>query len=146
MTLFIFIAFFSGMLLSLQQAMGGALGLKVGSMASSVVNHLGGAVLGAALLGLGVATGHLHMAGVPLLYFFGGCFGVLMVALINVAIPTIGVAGASLLLLSGQLITSLLMDQLGWLGGDIHLLNLQKIAGIILLLTGAALVFVKKEF
>jgi len=144
MILSFLIALANGAALSLQQVLNAALGVRVGSIGSSSVNHLVGAFFGFLLLICGFGTGHFYLDGIPYLYFTGGFIGVGIVAIANFAIPRIGAVLMSILLMSFQLLTSSLVDHFGWMGGDPIPMSLERIGGILLLVLGAVLVFSKK--
>lgn len=44
------------------------------------------------------------------------------------------------LVICGQIILSIIFDHHGFLGNEIHLINLQRILGVVLLITGAAII------
>jgi len=68
--------------------------------------------------------------------FFGGAY--ILVA--TRTVPVIGVAAFASAAVAGQLIGSLLLDQMGAFGNDRHELDLGRIVGVVLLLVGAKLV------
>ena len=138
------IALANGAALSLQQVLNAALGVRVGSMGSSSINHLVGALFGLFLLTCGLGAGHFHFDGNPYLYFMGGFIGVGIVAIANFSILRIGAVLMSILLMSFQLITSSLLDNFGWMGGEPISMSLGRMCGILLLVLGAILVFSKK--
>lgn len=141
--LFILLSLFNGAMLSFQQVMNAALAVRVGSMRSSVVNHLIGALLAGFLLVIGFQTGQFKISGIPVIYFFGGCLGVCTVAMGNYAIPRIGVVTMAILFMSSQLLTSSIIDHFGLFGAKVIPLTVSHIIGIVLLVAGAALVFTR---
>ncbi len=44
------------------------------------------------------------------------------------------------LVICGQIILSIIFDHYGFLGNEIHLINPQRILGVVLLITGAAII------
>lgn len=143
--LFIILSLLNGALLSFQQVMNAALGVLVGSMGSSVINHLVGTLFAGLLLLVGLRTGLFVFADIPFVYFLGGCLGVCTVAMGNYAIPRIGVVAMAILFMSSQLFTSSLIDHFGWFGAKSISLTLPHVVGILLLIVGAALVFTKEK-
>lgn len=141
--LFFILSLLNGALLSFQQVLNAALAVRIGSMWSSVVNHLIGALFAGLLLLFGFQTGQLKVSGVPVIYFLGGCLGVCTVAMGNYAIPRIGVVLMAILFMSSQLFTSSIIDHFGLLGARVIPLTLSHVVGIFLLIVGAALVFTK---
>ena len=122
-----------------------SLGLHVGNMKSSFMNHLVGALFAGLLLLVGFKTGSLFLPDFPFLYCLGGCFGVLMVAMCNFAIPRIGMMVMTILITSFQLLTSCLIDHFGWLGANRMPFTFSRGAGLILLVVGATFVFSKNR-
>ncbi len=144
-TLSLILALSNGALLSLQQVTNAALGLRIGSVGSSVINHLVGALFAGLLLIIGFQTGRLNISGIPLLYFLGGALGVSTVAMGNYAIPRIGVVMTAILFTSSQLFTSSLIDHFGLLGAKHIPLTPSHAIGILLIIIGATLVFTKEK-
>lgn len=143
--LFLLLSLFNGALLSFQQVLNAALAVRLGSMGGSVFNHLTGTLLAGILLFIGVGTGELKTAGIPTVYFLGGCLGVCSVAMGNYAIPRIGAAKMAILFTCSQLFASSLIDHFGWLGTRVVPLTFSRLAGIFLLITGAALILTKEK-
>ena len=54
--------------------------------------------------------------------------------------PTLGAAALTGLVVAGQLVFSVLVDQLGWFGFEVHAANWPRLVGCALLVGGAALV------
>jgi transporter family-2 protein len=79
-------------------------------------------------------------SGVNWYKFSGGLFGVFVVTVTLLSVKEIGVANMFVLVIAGQLITAVCMDHFGVLGLNVSPVTLQKIAGILFLVTGAWLV------
>lgn len=139
--IFSLLALGNGGLLIISQLLNAALGLRVGPMGSSFVNHAMGAIFGALLLLVGFGAGKLALGGFPLWYLSGGCMGVLIVALFSFSVPRVGAMVMSLLWTSAQLLMSSLIDHFGWLGGEVIPMTITRCAGIGLLMLGSYLVF-----
>jgi transporter family-2 protein len=77
---------------------------------------------------------------VPWWGWVGGVVGVLMVVLANRGIATLGTAGFTALTVAVQLVASALIDRFGLLGAEPAPVSATKIAGMVLLSLGAALV------
>ena len=89
-SLSILFSMLAGIIVAVATRLNASLGLHVGNMKSSFMNHLVGALFAGLLLLVGFKTGSLFLPDFPFLYCLGGCFGVLMVAMCNFAIPRIG--------------------------------------------------------
>lgn len=72
--------------------------------------------------------------------FTGGMLGVFVVTVAILSVQQIGAANMFVLIVAGQLITALIMDQLGLLGLQQSPLTIQKLIGVVLLIAGAYLV------
>jgi transporter family-2 protein len=80
------------------------------------------------------------LRGVPVSYFLGGLLGAVYVASAVVLAPKLGSATLLALIVSGQLLMSVLLDHFGWLGFAEHPVNLWRLVGIALLILGVVLV------
>jgi len=117
--------------------------------------HLGGSTLLAAFVSFSVGT--IALAAVATVsgqrwqslttlgeakawQLTGGLLGALFVFGTTLLAPRIGVAKMISLLIAGQVLTSLLMDQKGWLGLVTRELTLTRAAGAILVVGGVLLV------
>lgn len=76
-------------------------------------------------------------------YFLGGALGALFVGSSIFLFPRIGATTMMAAFVTGQLISSVIMDHNGWLGLPVYQVNWVRIIGIILLFSGLFLV-VKK--
>ena len=61
----------------------------------------------------------------------GGILGGAYILLINSA-PRLGIGNVTVLVLLGQILSALLIDQFGLLRSPVHVLNIQRIIGVIL--------------
>lgn len=73
-------------------------------------------------------------------HWVGGLIGAIYVTGIIVLIPRLGAGLAFALIVSGQLIMSLLMDHYGWLGIPVNPVSGTKLLGIALLIAGVLLI------
>lgn len=141
----IFLTAGSGILLSLQKLINASLGIKVGSMESSFINHLVGAVFSFLLLLVGLGVGSIYFKGIPFYYFLGGSFGVFLVYFINFSIPQIGAMATLIFLIFSQLVVSSIIDHFGVFGGFVDEFNVFKALGIVMIMIGAFFVLNKKR-
>ncbi len=74
------------------------------------------------------------LSTVPPYLFIGGALGAIFVLIVVILFPKVGAMNVVILVLIGQMICSLLIDQYGWLNAPISPINLQKIAALILML------------
>lgn len=76
------------------------------------------------------------LKSVPLLYWFGGVGGAIFVTTSTFAIPRLGASTCVALALLGQLLMSVAIDHFGLFGLPQKAINLQRLAGIALVLSG----------
>jgi len=79
-------------------------------------------------------------AAVPLWAWFGGLFGAFYVAISTIVAAELGAASLLALALAGQLAMALVVDHFGWLGMPENPITWMRMAGVVLLGTGAWLV------
>ena len=79
------------------------------------------------------------VSGVKWYQWTGGALGMVYLAAITFALPRVGAASAFALVVSGQLLTALLYDQLGLLSLARSSLTPTKLVGVLLLAGGAYL-------
>jgi transporter family-2 protein len=84
------------------------------------------------------ATGALR--AVPPVNWLGGLFGATYVAASAFLAPRLGSAPLLALLISGQLLMSLLLDHYGWIGFAPHEMNLWRVLGAVMLVAGVVLI------
>ncbi|MBJ3783600.1 DMT family transporter [Devosia sediminis] len=130
-----FFAFAVGLLIILSRQVNGRLSLSSTALISSFWNHFVGFV---ALTALGLVIGGLipdNLATIPWWVFTGGAIGVVFVASGSWLITRIGAVNSTLLVISGQMVTGVLLDYLR--GVPINLWV--SLLGIILIFAGMAL-------
>lgn len=77
---------------------------------------------------------------VPLWTWLGGALGAFYVAATVILAPRLGAATMVGLFVTGQLLTSLLLDHFGLIGYAQHSINLYRVFGALLLIAGALLI------
>ena len=80
------------------------------------------------------------LARVPWYGWTGGLLGVGYVLTITWSLKRVGAANLFALVVAGQLVTALLLDQAGWLGLERSTWSLSKLVGVALLVGGAYLI------
>lgn len=138
--IYILLALTNGAITVVSRVVNAALAARVGSLRGSFVNHIVGALAAGILLLMGIRTGLFQLSEIPLVYFSGGCLGVIVVAASNYAVRKMGVVLFVVLLIGFQLLTSAVLDHFGLLGGDVIPLTGGRLLGLIFLLIGAILV------
>ena len=136
----ILIGLIGGVVVGLQGPMSGAMSQRLGPLGSSLIIHAGGAIVSAVLLLFVGGVNLENLKGLPLPYFFAGCFGVILYLTFAYTLPRVGVAMTTALLILAQMSIGLLLDQFGWLGVPQHSISLIRLSGAVALLLGSYLV------
>ena len=136
----IMIGLIGGIAVGLQGPMSGAMSQRLGPLGSSLIIHLGGAIVSALLLLFAGGLSMEKMKEMPLPYFLAGCFGVVLYLTLAYTLPRVGVTMTTALLILAQMSIGLLLDQFGWLGAQQHSISLVRVSGVAALLLGAYLV------
>lgn len=76
----------------------------------------------------------------PWWVWMGGLLGAVYVTLTIVAAPKIGAAQLVAFVVTGQMLTSLILDHYGLVGFEVNTLNVWRILGAVLLITGVILI------
>ena len=105
------------------------------------VSYLGGTL--AMLVVLAATRPPLPLAvarGIPPPWWLGGLFGAAYLAIAIVLLPRLGAATVVALVVAGQFTCSLLCDHFGWMGVPVHLLDVRRVVGALLIVGGVVLV------
>ena len=107
-----------------------------------LISYVGGSLVAGTLLLLIQAPplGLPALARVPWYGWTGGLLGVGYVLTITWSLKRVGAANLFALVVAGQLVTALLLDQAGWLGLERSTWSLSKLVGVALLVGGAYLI------
>jgi transporter family-2 protein len=136
----IVVGLIGGVAVGLQGPMSGAMSQKLGPLGSSLIIHVGGAILSAILLPFLGGLDFKNLRDVPVPFFFAGVFGVILYLTFSYTLPRVGVAVTTSLLILAQLAIGLVLDHFGWLGMAQHPINLARLVGVGALLVGAYLI------
>jgi transporter family-2 protein len=143
MIVLLLLAIAMGVVLPVQAGVNAQLRTVLGSpLAAALVSFLVGSA-SLALLTL-VAREPLHLASAWAhslwWYWIGGLLGAIYVAGIIVLAPRLGAATLIAAVVAGQMITSLVLDQYGWVGFPSHPISPARLAGAALIIGGVLLV------
>jgi transporter family-2 protein len=135
------LALVAGIAGSVQVAVMGRFGERIGELEAIAFAFLVTALLGAVILllarrGLG---GYGDALASPKWLWLGGVMGVLIVFAITFAGPRVGTTATVALLIAGQLVAASVIDRLGWFGVERITLGWARVAGLVLLVVGAGL-------
>ena len=140
--LLVLLALAAGTAIAVQFAVNAELGRAAGGpLAAAAISFLVGTVaLFAAVLVARQAPSVAALAGAPWWAWLGGLLGAFFVFASVVLTPRLGAASAFGFIIAGQMITSIILDQLGLLNLDAHPASLVRLAGVALVIFGAFLV------
>jgi transporter family-2 protein len=132
----------AGCLVGMQAPINSRLGKVVGSVQAATFSFLVGTavlVLIAAFVrgGLGNLA---HVGRAPWWALVGGLLGAVYVTVALVAVRTLGASGLTAVVITGQLIISVVIDRFGLFGVARQAVGAQRIAGLLLLVAGVVLV------
>jgi len=131
--------FVGGLAAIIQPSINARLAQKVGFIESAFISFLVGTLT---LLVLVLVWGRGSFKGVLGASWWeltGGCLGALFVSLTILAVPRIGTAATMGAAIAAQLTGGLILDYYGWFGFKEFPLDIKRIAGVVLLMMGAAL-------
>lgn len=124
-----------GMAIGVQSPMSSIISQRLGMLESIFIVHAGGALV--VLIPILVFGSRLReWRSVPWYTLGAGAFGLVVISSMSYMIPRIGIAGALITLLAGQLIVGSLLDHFGWLGVTQRVLDLPRIIGLIVVMAG----------
>lgn len=131
MLLGICLALICGLLISLNRAANGQVGMSLGAFKASYWNHIVGFAFLTLLLVLSSGFVWEQAAQAPWYIYLGGVLGTFFVAINSYVIPRLGVTKTALLVISGQMLVSVLISNYN---GSFVTLGMQLVGvGLILL-------------
>jgi len=132
----------AGGLIALQAPINSTLGRTVGTFQGAFVSFAVGTVALAVIAAL--ARGGMGQVGeartLAWYYLSGGLLGAVYVTSVLVTVRTLGAGGVTAATIAGQLTLSVVVDHFGWLGVERQPVGPARVAGILLLVAGVALV------
>ena len=129
----IILAIAGGALLSVQAAINGQLGSKVGVFRCTFLTFSIGALVMALMILYFEPTHQLTLLDVPKWQLLGAMCGVPYLVILVLAVQRIGVAVATVAVIFGQLLMSILIDNFGWLGNTALPFSPYRFAAVICL-------------
>jgi len=131
----------SGAILCAQSAINGRLGAHVGVLESAWLTFTLGAMLSFLYAFLFEPQHALTLFTAPRWQVTGAFFGVVYMLVIVFAMPRVGTAAATVSVISGQLLMSLLIDNFGWLNNPVIALSGARYMAMILLAIALLLIY-----
>jgi len=136
----ILLAVVGGAMLSIQAAINGQLGSKVGVFKSAFLTFSTGALITGLLIFFFEPKHALTLMDVPKWQLLGAMFGVPYIVIMVLAVQRVGTAIATVAVIFGQLAMSMLIDNFGWLGNASIPFSMSRLAAVLCL--GIALFFI----
>jgi len=137
------LAITAGVSVLIQQALNANLRAELNSAAwSGFMSYFLGVVcmVGLAVLLRDPIPSTATIARVPVWAWSGGIFGAIFIGLSIIAIPKLGGAAYIALLVTGQMVAALAVDNYGWLGVPERQIDLPRMLGVALLVGGVVLI------
>lgn len=138
--LMIILAVIGGCTLSIQAAINGQLGSKVGVFRTAFLTFSIGALITALLILYFEPKQTLTLMDVPKWQLLGAFCGVPYIVIMVLAVQKIGSAVATVAVIFGQLAMSMLIDNFGWLGNSAIPFSYSRLGAVVCL--GIALAFI----
>ncbi len=138
--LVILIGLLGGVAVGIQSPLVGAMGKRVGGTASSFLVHLSGMIFSGILLVLEGGEEIRDWNKLPWYMLAAGIFGLILYQTINITLPRLGSTMMIALIIVGQLLMGVIIDQFGLLGVTARHIDLPRILGVVALLIGGYLI------
>lgn len=143
---FIFVLLLTGgAVLAAQSSINGSLGAKTGVIESAWLTFIMGAVLTFLLMFFFEPVQQATLFSVPKWQLTGALFGVVYMLAIVFAVPRVGTAAATVAVISGQLLMSLLIDHFGWLSNTVRPLDASRYIAMVLLIGAIGLIYLSHQ-
>jgi bacterial/archaeal transporter family-2 protein len=127
--------------IALQAPINAGLGRATGTWAAATVSFAVGTLLLAAIVALsGRAGGIGEAVHVEWYYLLGGVLGAAYVFSALVLVKEIGAGGVAAATVTGQLVASVVLDRIGFLGLEEEPITAVRVLGVVLLLVGTYLI------
>ena len=129
-----------GIAVGIQAPLASLISQRLGLLESIFIVHMGGtlcAVMPLILIGGGQLSAWRR---VPWYAMGAGALGLVVISAVSAAIPRVGASATIILVVAGQLVVGVLIDQFGLLDTLVRPLDLLRVAGLALVLLGAWLV------
>jgi len=136
----VLIGILGGLAVGVQGPIVSQMSQRIGTVAGSFVVHVSGAILsGALLLALG-GENIRNWRSLSWYMLISGSFGVILYLTLNQTMPRLGATTALALIIIGQLVMGILIDQFGLFGIAVRPVDLVRLIGAGLLIAGGYLI------
>lgn len=134
----------SGALIAFQAPINTQLGRGLGMpLAAACISFIAGTfilIVATAVMTRVQDTAPSFRAPAPWLFIAGGLLGAVYVTTSIMLIPRLGAAALMAFLMTGQLLASMFLDRIGFLGLAVREISLGRVMGALLLLSGALMI------
>ena len=128
-----------GVAVGTQTPVVGLMSMRVGAATSSLIVHLGGALLSGLLLLFRGGEQVDAWRSLPWYMLCSGFVGLVLYLTVAHTVPRIGAAGAITLVIVGQLVAGMVLDHFGLFGLAARVVDAGRAAGLALVLVGGYL-------
>lgn len=129
------LSMFTGLIITVMVIFNGQLSDYCGVYLSTVIIHLVGLVTFIVIMKIKKEKISFSNS-LPLVFYCGGVIGIFTVIFNVFTVSTLGATLLTALGLLGQMITSLILEQKGWLGSMRKPMNLRKVMSLIVVMIG----------
>lgn len=137
---------FTGIMMTVQGAINAALASKIGTYGSVLIVTFVNLILVSFLMF--IIPNAISLQNLPgwnrWYLYLGGVLGVFILASINIILPRFGATLGFIYLIGGQLVAAVIIDHFGLFGLEKTPVDITKIIGITMFISGAYLVTVQK--
>jgi transporter family-2 protein len=136
----------TGIMMTVQGAINAVLASKIGTYGSVlIVTFVNLVLVGFIVVIIPNAVSFQNLPGWNRWYLYlGGVLGVFILASINLILPRFGTTLGFIYLISGQLVAAIIIDHFGLFGLEKTTVDITKIIGIVMFISGAYLVTAQK--
>ncbi|MBP1849796.1 DMT family transporter [Rhizobium halophytocola] len=130
-----------GIALAVQSSINGRLGARAGILETAWLTFVVGAAISFLLYFFFEPPHDMTLFSAPKWQLIGALFGVVYILVSVFAVPKIGIAAATVAVITGQLLMSLLIDNFGWLDNARIPLDPGRCIAIVLLAGAVGLIY-----
>ena len=136
----IIIGLIGGVAVGFQSPIAGAMSTRLGSISASFLIHLSGLILSSVLLFARGGEKIQEWRSLPWYMLGAGVFGVILFVTISFTLPRLGGTMMITLIIIGELLAGVVVDNFGWFGVPLHPVDLSRLIGVILLIGGGYMI------
>ncbi len=135
----VFVGILGGIAVGIQAPIAGKMSQRIGGAASSLIVHLSGVIFSAALLFLRGGEQIRSWRDLSWYMLASGLFGLVLYLTLSLTVPRLGATSSATLIIIGQLLMGMLIDQFGIFGVSLRAIDGWRVTAAILLVVGGYL-------